>query len=547
MHSTNLDADVIVVGLGPTGATAASLLGRRGLRVIALDKSDAPFPKPRAIGFDHEVMRVMQELGIAERVAPLTTPYRPSEYRGIDGRTIRRIEASPPPNILGWDSNYVFDQPGFERELRRGISECPEVEAKYSHEVTKVAQDADHVWAEVRTPDGNVRQFTARYLLACDGGSSPIRKALGITLTDLGFDEPWLVVDAIVPDSKLKELPDTQVQYCDPARPSTFVVGTGNHRRWEIMLQPGDSVSADFPDAELWPLLSRWLKPGEATIWRSAAYRFRSLIANEWRDQRIFLCGDTAHMTPPFMSQGLVQGIRDALNLSWKLQRVLTGNSPDALLDTYGPERRPHVEGTTWAAIRLGREICERDPQKARERDERLLASSVNGRVAPTIRQNLIPGLLPGQLITGTPGAGSLAPQPYVASDGMPASRLLDDVTGRTFRVLISGALPEPSLQLLKEAVSSLDGSVSTILPAATAVSDPEALVEHTAVFTNWMSAIGKRIAIVRPDHYVYATAATVEEALAQMEMLGNLLRSIRKDSWPRETSEQKESKFSGQ
>ncbi len=523
MHNANIHVDVLVAGLGPTGATAACLLAQRGLRVAAIDQAADIFPKPRAIGFDHEVMRVMQELRIAERVMPFTAPYRPSEYRGPDGQVIRRIEAAPPPHQLGWMSNYVFDQPGFERELRNRLAELEAINVLYSAELVSCAQDENEVWANVRLPDGTTRRFTAKYLLACDGGGSSVRKGLGITLEDLGFDEPWLVVDAIVPDAKIKELPATQVQYCDPARPCTYVVGPGNHRRWEIMLLPGDSLSPDFPDSELWPLLARWLKPGDARLWRAATYRFRSLISNQWRRGRILLAGDAAHMTPPFMSQGMVQGIRDGLNIAWKLERVIKRTSRDRILDTYGIERRPHVVATTQAAIGLGREICERNEVRARERDTRLLANRVNGRVVPTIRQNLIPGLAGGPLISDTPGAGALFPQPFVKSRDAPTSCLLDELTGSRFRVIVIGDWPNATLLHLEKRLQTLDGCLVRLHATDTSGVGLH-IVEETLVLSDWLKSIGGNMAIVRPDHYVYGSAATIEAAIGLLDELRQAL-----------------------
>ena len=199
-----------------------------------------------------------------------------------------------------------------------------------SAEVQGVGQDDEGAWADVRLEEGtDAVRFRGRYLIACDGGASVIReKILGITMDDLGFHEPWLVVDVLVNEDKLAKLPQTQVQYCEPERPSTYVTCVGNHRRWEITLNPGDRSSGVFPDEELWPLLERWITPEDGRIWRSAAYRFHGLVANEWRRGRILLAGDAAHMTPPFMAQGMAAGMRDALNLAWKLDRVIQSRRP---------------------------------------------------------------------------------------------------------------------------------------------------------------------------------------------------------------------------
>ena len=517
-----LDADVIVCGLGPTGATAAALLARRGLRVIALEQRGDIFPLPRAIGWDHETMRILQEIGVIDAVLPFTAPYRPSEYRGVQGQTIRRIVPAPPPQKFGWQSNYVFDQPGFERALRHKLESNEAIEAIYRATLKSFVQSSDSVTVTFSAEDAADQSRTAHFLLACDGGGSPIRKALGVALEDLGFDEYWLVVDADVVPEKLADLPQTQVQYCEPGRPCSFVIGPGNHRRWEIMLLPGDSLSPDFPEAELWPLLSRWIAPGDAVIRRAAAYRFHGLVTTKWRRDRVLLLGDAAHMTPPFMSQGMVQGMRDAHNVAWKIERIVAGKSPVELLDTYGLERRPHVVTVTQAAIKLGREICERDPAAAELRDQRLLATAVNGVLPETVRQTLIPPLGHGPLISVTPGAGELCPQPRVMTSVSMAPRLLDDLSGVCTRLIVLDTLAPMEVRQLTDTLHAVDGrlvQVVDVLPSAVDVhppAPPPTLVveDRENILRSWLQGTGRRFALVRPDHYVYGTAGTTAEAL---------------------------------
>jgi 3-(3-hydroxy-phenyl)propionate hydroxylase len=522
MPAAGYDADVLIVGLGPTGAVLAGLLAQRGLSVIVFDKLPDLYPLPRAVGLDHEVMRIVQELGIVDRILPLTEPYRPSDYRGMDGQLIKRLDATPPPYRTGWAPNFVFNQPEFEHRLRARLTEMPRVRAWYPAEVTAVQQNDQCVWADVAAA-GMKHRVTGRYLVACDGGSSLIRKSLGIELEDLGFDEPWLVVDMIVSDEKAKELPQTQVQYCEAARPSTFVTCTGNHRRWEIMLNPGDSLSANFPEDELWPLLRRWIKPGEGRVWRAATYRFHGLIAQEWRKGRILLAGDSAHMTPPFMAQGMVQGIRDAHNLAWKLARVVRRASPDRLLETYAVERRPHVAATTHAAISLGRVICERNPERAKARDAALVAEQ-DGSIRTTFRQNMIPGLSSGVLARACDDAGVLFPQPTVRNLQTGKHGLLDDLTGSNLRLVTSSVLSQQEARELDERLEPLDGCLVSVghkqPPAARAIE----VIETSGTLGAWINEPGHSFTIVRPDHYVYGTAATARDAMRQLETLSAAL-----------------------
>jgi len=519
------DADIVVVGLGPVGAVLSALLGRRGLKVEAFERMPHIYPQPRAIVFDHEAMRIIQELGITDRVLPLTGSYRPAEYRGVDGQVIRRFDVAPPPYRLGWAPNWSFDQPGFEQELRRLLDELPTVNAQWPTEVVCVDPDASGVTVHVESEQGAARTVRARWLVACDGGASPIRKRLGIGLKDLGFEESWIVIDAIVNEDTLSALPDVMVQFCDPRRPATFVIGPARHRRWEIMMLPGDRFSEGLPEHELWPLLDRWIKPGDAVLRRAAAYRFHGLVAQRWRQGRILLAGDSAHMTPPFIGQGMVQGLRDAHNLAWKLERVIRGQSDETLLDSYGEERSPHVEATTKVAINLGRVICELDHERARARDAAILAEQ-GGVVRTTLRQSLIPWLKDGLIAVNTRGAGETLPQPRVHVQGYD-DVLLDDLTGPCLRIIAAADATAGETSALAAAVEPEQGIVVKLCCALGKESDGHALqvVESAAVLAPWLQALGARFAIARPDHYVYATAADVQTALQAVSALRVALR----------------------
>lgn len=514
-----MNVDVLIVGLGPTGATLAALLGQRGIRVAAFDKLPALYPLPRAIGLDHEVMRIVQELGLADKVMEHTAEYRPSEYRGMQGQLIKRLDMAPPPYRLGWAPNYVFDQPAFEEIIRARISELESVQVHLESDVVAEGQDALGAWIDVcLRGDDQATRFTGKYLIACDGGGSPIRTRLDIKLEDLDFHEPWLVVDAIINEDKLAELPQTQVQYCEAERPSTFVVLPGKHRRWEIMLLPGDSLSPEFPETELWPLLERWIKPGDGKLWRAAAYRFHGLVAEEWRRGRILLAGDAAHMTPPFMAQGMAQGLRDAQNLAWKLERVVTGTSPASLLDSYCEERRPHVVETTLTSIELGRVICERDPELARQRDERLIAAQ-GGQVRTVYRQNMIPSLKFGLIAEGSPGAGSLFPQPKVKAVGFEGR--LDDLTGRGMRVVVVGEIKAAAEVKLLGLMELCGGALVRVGSVATVRTSSSIDVEELdGVLAPWLASMEQCVVITRPDNYVYGTAKTPEEAIVMLQQL---------------------------
>ncbi len=513
--------DVAIIGFGPAGAVLAALLGRAGIDTVVIDKADDIYPLPRAIAFDHEIMRVLQNLGLADAVTPHIRPYPQTEYHGLGGTVIARYRSLPPPYPQGWEPGFVFTQPPFERAVRAMVGTLPSVEVRLGTEMTGLSQHADHVELTTVGPGGNAETLSARYAVACDGGTSPVRKLLGLRLESFDFDEPWLVVDVLVNPDKLGKLPGTMVQYCDPQRPATHVVGPGNHRRWEIMLLPGEVPEAMTREAVIWDLLGRWLTPADGQLWRAATYVFHALVAEEWRHGRVLLAGDAAHMTPPFMAQGMCQGIRDAANLAWKLALVLAGTAGETLLDTYQAERRPHVRATTETAKAMGRIICELDPEKARARDARMLAENGN---PPEVRyrQSLIPGLKQGALWheQGEP-VGSRFPQPRIATaEGI---RLLDDFAGAGFRLVLAPQLAAADVpEELWRQLARLGGTILALkTEGVSRRSGPDGfeIVETEGVLATWLRTNAIVAALVRPDHYVAAVARTAFELRALAEV----------------------------
>ena len=492
--------DVALAGFGPAGATLACLLGAQGIRTLVVDRLTEVYDKPRAFAMDHEIMRVFQNIGLADVIAPHIAPFTASEHYGVGGQLIRCLTMIDPPYPQGWIPSMVFRQPPLEAALREKVAATPGVSISLGEELMSFVQDADKVKVTLKRGD-MAREVTARYLVGCDGASSTVRSVLDIGHEDLDFDEPWLVVDVGVNDSGAAKLPKTSAQFCEPSRPTTFLIGVGEHRRWEIMLMPGESPQDFETDAAVWKLLSRWLAPGDGTLWRRASYRFHALVASRWRDGRVFLAGDAAHQQPPFLGQGMCQGIRDVANLSWKLASVLQGRAGDALLDSYGVERSAHVKRLTTTIKHMGHTICERDEARARKRDADLIAAA-GGSVKSVPRQDLIPPLDTGLLAPGAdPARGTLFPQPRVSPRG--GDKLLDDVVGCGLRLFLDAAIDAsqvaalPAVRLCAAQVVQIGGT---------------GWVERDGIVAAWFARHRAVAALVRPDHYVYGVASTVEE-----------------------------------
>ena len=490
---TATNVDVAIVGCGPAGVVLASLLGQAGMKVHICDRLPDVYEIPRAISLDHEILRVFQQLGVVEQVMPFIEPFTNSEFFGVDGQLIRRMTMVQPPYPQGYTPSVVFSQPSVERVLRANLASLPNVTMAMGVGMTQFKQDT----SGVNLSYDNGHQVRAQYVVACDGGASGMRTQLNIGFEDLDFDEPWLVVDVLVNDKGLAKLPKTSVQFCEPQRPCTLVIGPKNHRRWEISLKPDEDLVQAASTEATWQFLKRWLTPDDGELWRQSSYRFHALVAERWREGRVFLAGDAAHMQPPFLGQGMCQGVRDVANLAWKLTAVLKGDvggqAAEKLLDSYGHERKAHVRELTTRIKGVGAVICERNEEKARERDRKMLADC-GGVVKDTPRQDILPALTTG-LLHPSPGAGTLFPQPRL-QDG----QLMDATQGYGWRWIT-------------------DGTLNTCAPKGIHSFDLSQSPEAEGIVAIWMQRHGVCGALVRPDHYVFGSATTEADTLQLFEI----------------------------
>jgi 3-(3-hydroxy-phenyl)propionate hydroxylase len=399
-------------------------------------------------------------------------------------------------------------------------------------EAVALTQDADAVRLTIRQtgPDAT-QQVTARFVLACDGANSALRKALGLTLEDLAFDEWWMVVDAW--QRKPVELPKTCVQYCWPERPATFIRGPGDLRRWEIKLLPGEDPAAFGADDNVRRQIARFADLDALELWRSAVYRFHALVATRWMYGRVFLLGDAAHQTPPFMGQGLCAGIRDAANLAWKLAAVVQGRAGPALLDSYEAERKPHFRTVVERTKELGLIIGELDPEEAARRDADLRSALTSGR-AQTIRQRFIPDLVDGVIARDGAGlpcqaAGKLFVQPHVRTTA--GDVRLDDALPLGFLFVTTSAGAQDWLDGATLALWRHLGGTRVTIGDAMPPPGVLAFCETGTPLRDWMEGHGAEAAIVRPDRVVYAVAGSAAELVWHVAALAAALGATLADT----------------
>ncbi|MBS2531374.1 bifunctional 3-(3-hydroxy-phenyl)propionate/3-hydroxycinnamic acid hydroxylase [Catenulispora sp. NF23] len=474
----DVDVDVAVIGCGTTGLALGRLLELEGLRVAVIDRGRMPMARPRATHVDDETMRAFQTLGLQhlEKDFSLVGMYR---HYDSQWRTVMEFDWHRGRTEQGWQSDYMFHQPDFEAVLRGYAHNYANAGTYFGWEVTTLKDAGDSVLVNVREiATAQDRQIRASFVVGCDGANSSVRELMGSTQIDHNATHRSLIID-IIPFVAKDELAGRDAFIQGAIRnPLTFAPIAAPRLRFELMLRPDDDSAAFERTEKAYEVLSPWFSPDEYRMLRCDVYEWRSLTATPWRAGRLLLAGDSAHTMPPHLGQGMCSGIRDATNLAWKLGRVIRGDSPIELLDTYETERRPHVGAYTTLAAEWANKI------------EALVASADE---PPVVRaEALRPRLGPGVRDDTNELAGTLSAQPRTAS-----GRLLDDVVGYRFAVVGDPVVLSGTSDRTKAMLESLDAQV---------------LQEFSGEVRDWVRSLGAAAVIIRPDRYLFGAVGDSAE-----------------------------------
>lgn len=495
------DVDVLIVGYGPVGASLAAVLGRYGVRTLVIDREAGVFTAPRAIALDDEALRSLQTIGVTEDAfAKVAIP----RVRMICPYVGEFAELHTSGSVDGHPKLVTFFQPELERALRDLVERTTGVTIRPRTEFTGLREEGARVYATVRDLD-TAREWTvrARFLVGADGARSKVREAIGEDPRGESYVEDWFIVDALGVSGDF----DHVEFHCDPRRPTPHMVAPGGRTRWEFMLAPGETRESMDSDETLRALLAPWTKSEEVTIERKAFYRFAARSCDRYRVGRVFLAGDAAHVTPPFAGQGLVAGLRDAVNLGWKLAWVVHGHADEAILDSYDVERRPHATKMIALAKFAGHLIMSRS---------RIRAFLVHGtmkllRTIPAFRRfTEAQGMKPanafdeGLFVRGPSRLrrGGCLPQGLVrraSGEILPS----DDALGHGLSLVGFGVDPATGLSAdTTTAFERAGGSMTTILARGHAASGETTFEDVGGRFVPGAAPIGW-CAVVRPDRTV--------------------------------------------
>ncbi len=356
---SDLDYDVIIIGLGPTGGVLANLIAKHNLSVKILEKESQLYNLPRAVHFDDEIMRVFETIGISKNFLKQTIINKGTRF--IDEKNNLLLDWPRPKRITenGWYPSYRFHQPDLERNLRKKLSDFKKVSISQNSDVFKIKNKTNHVEVTYKNTETKIKCIlTSKYVVGCDGARSFVRSFINSDLEDLGFEQRWAVIDVLLKKNKI-QLPDRTIQYCSSKRPATYCRNVGRRRRWEIALKNEKDEKEFLKEKNLWDFLDRWVSKKDIQIERKAVYTFQSAIAKKWSKGRVFLAGDAAHLSPPFMGQGMCAGIRDASNLAWKIANCCQKHHNTKLLKSYQTERYKNVKEYIYTTMKMGKLLNE--------------------------------------------------------------------------------------------------------------------------------------------------------------------------------------------
>lgn len=514
-NKANYTTEVAVLGAGPVGLTIANYLSKQGVQVTVVEQLDSLIDYPRAIGIDDESLRTIQSLGLVDQVLPHTTPNHAMRFLTPKGRCFADIQ--PLTREFGFSRRNAFIQPQVDNVLLQGLKQYKTTEVRFARHLTHFSQNADGVTLNVKNKDGAEEVITAKYLIACDGGNSIVRRTLGVPFEGETAPNQWIVIDI---ENDPLATPHIYL-CCDPVRPYVSAALPHGIRRFEFMVMPGETQEELSKPENIAKLLSKVLPNTDGIeVIRQRVYTHNARIADKFRVDRILLAGDAAHIMPVWQGQGYNSGMRDAFNLAWKVALVVKGNAGPELLDTYQVERKDHAKAMIDLSVMAGHVLAPPKKWQGFVRDG--IAYALN--YIKPIKQYLLemrfkpmPKYNDGALVTNNSKdspVGKMFIQPHVKLENG-ETILLDEVIGNDFAVIAWGVDPQWGLsEANMKQWQKLGVKFIQVIPAVQLGNENRKKFEGVITIGDigtdirtWFGKTSDSIVILRPDRFVAALA----------------------------------------
>ncbi len=521
--------DIAIAGYGPTGLALACLLARRGHRVCVVERWPTLYGQPRMATIDGESARILQAACDIDDALRNALPRSRYIFANGAGKVLidQRWDGT---DVSGFPYRISVHQPDIE-DAMDAFARSRGVAVMQGWEVVGVEQDAlsatitaraRHLRAGAEAVLGESRVVRAKYVVGADGARSAVRTALGIERESWPFRGAWFSVDAV----RKGPLPDfwglspdggVAVIFCIPNGRAHSIIPLGtDHIRFNFQVDPDSDHTDKLNATTAYHALATvyGVTPDDVEVYRQAIYPFEGQLARTWRVGRVFLAGDAAHVMTPFLGQGGCSALRDAINIAWKLDLVLRGVAPDALLDTFEAERMPHTRTYIDGSDRLAAMAFIANPREAAARDRRCIG--VDASIISTE-----PRIETGILHRGADGAihrpvGEVGPQGEVLGDG--EVDRFDDLVDWGFQLIGWECDPDAFLRPEQRKFLATIGAVVAQISSQPSLRD--SYIDIDGTYERYFRAHDAVAMILRPDFVIFGVARAPGELPALVDDL---------------------------
>lgn len=492
------EENIVIVGAGPVGLSTALDLARRGIKTTIIERNQGPQNTgSRAIVLDRHALEFCERNGAGKILDQAIAPSGRDTYF-CDTKLYGVNFPKPTPGELPMAG--ILPQFETEQALVEEVNQNPDaIRILWGHEVSGLEQTQQGVNLSVKShANAGGINISSPYVIACDGARSNIRNMMQLAFPGFTDTSDFLIADVKVDlgDEKLAKF--TFAPTNGKSQTQLVVPEPNGVWRMDWQLFPGEDPKGKMSPESVAEMVRATIginMPFDV-LWASC-YRFHQRVIERFNKDRVFFAGDSAHLVSPFGGRGMNSGIRDGMNLSWKLAEVLSGRAPTNLLDSYHDERSVAAQENQDVTIGSMRFISPTDEVARATRDD-ILRRSVDD---PSVRSSINSGI-PSRPESNASSSLNYGTHPLI---GQRAEDFALDGNGLRLR------------QITCDGFTSIDFTSNSVL-----VDGQELSIENQALARNLFKIDDGKSIVIRPDGYIGAVCLTSEVGAATNKMRGN-------------------------